>query len=83
MSAVMTGINDVVNVVVKLKKKIQTNIKTYIPPVLRTTGIEPYLIAMSWVSPHGSNIEGTKIKSTPAYIYNNIHVNNVRAIWKV
>ena len=64
----MTCMNVVVNVFIRLKKKIQTNIKTYIPPVLRTTGIEPYLIAMSWVSPHGSNIEGTKIKSAPAYI---------------
>lgn len=41
----------------------------YAPPVFRTTGIEPYLIAMSWVSPHGSKIEGTRMKSAPAYIY--------------
>lgn len=40
-----------------------------VPPVLRTTGIEPYLIAVSWVSPHGSKIEGTRMKSAPAYIY--------------
>ena len=40
----------------------------YTPPVFLTTGIEPYLMAMSWVSPHGSKIEGTKIKSAPAYI---------------
>lgn len=40
-----------------------------VPPVLRTIGIEPYLIAVSWVSPHGSKIEGTRMKSAPAYIY--------------
>lgn len=41
----------------------------HVPPVFRTTGIEPNLIAVSWVSPHGSKIEGTRMKSAPAYIY--------------
>ena len=41
----------------------------YPPPVLRTTGMEPYLIAVSCVSPQGSKIEGTRMKSAPAYIY--------------
>lgn len=40
------------------------------PPVFRTTGTEPYLIAVSWVRPHGSKIEGTSIRSAPAYICN-------------
>lgn len=52
-----------------MQQRKQVTRTTSSPPVLRTIGIEPYLIAVSWVSPHGSNIEGTRMKSEPAYIY--------------
>lgn len=55
-----------------IKKQIFLKIKKpkvklkYKPPVLRTTGIDPYRIAVSWVRPQGSKIDGTKMKSAPA-----------------
>jgi hypothetical protein len=44
----------------------------YTPPVFRTIGMDPYRIAISCVKPQGSKMEGTRMKSAPAYIYNRI-----------
>lgn len=52
-----------------LKTKNEKKNSRNSPPVLRTTGIEPYRIATSCVRPHGSKIDGTRMKSEPAYIY--------------
>ena len=38
------------------------------PPVARTHGTVPYRMAVIWVKPHGSNIDGTTMTSQPAYI---------------
>lgn len=52
------------NSILEMSKQLGMNA----PPVFRTTGIAPYLIAVSWASPQGSNIDGTRMKSAPAYI---------------
>lgn len=70
-------VSDQLSVLFKVRKStrpfkwnilVAKNKVMYKPPVFRTIGIEPYLIAVSWVSPHGSKIEGTRMKSAPAYI---------------
>ena len=55
--------------------KNRRKILRYSPPVLRTTGIAPYRIATSCVRPHGSKIDGTRMKSDPAYIYPEKQIN--------
>lgn len=63
------------NIVINCELSLPNEVKEikpkseYVPPVFRTTGMEPYLMAVSWVSPQGSKIDGTRMKSAPAYIY--------------
>src|SRR3990167_805584 len=50
------------------------------PPVLRTTGIVPYLSDIIWLSPHGSYLDGIRKISAPEYILLARSSSNLRFI---